>query len=271
MNTDETDNVQEDLALEPLDAGDSSANTESNRLEAPVSDSQPWTVTFRTNTRFYFSIQHIQSAALFARQSAAVETDWNKTGDTNQLYSSLVAYAIGAVFNATAFLEALINELLADSVENHEGHVKGLDAETLALLAEMWKLGIPRRAGYPTLMKFQVALSLARKPSFDLGLSPFQAANTLVQLRNDLIHYEPAWVVETDTSAPETVSTPQLVRNLEGKFAPSPMPLSSFLKVLGHGCAQWSVRSSLAFADDFFTRMGLPAPYEHVRDTLATT
>lgn len=266
-----TDDPNSDMMLAPPDEDDTGANTVSTHSEVSVPDENlTRTEHLRIATRTYFSIQHIQSAALFARQCRAVEEDWSKTGDTNGLYTPLAAYAIGAVFNATAFLEAVINELFADSVENQEGHVKGLEAETLALLAHMWTLDIPKRAGYPILMKFQVALSLARKPMFNLGSPPFQAANILVQLRNNLIHYEPAWVVETDTRAPETVATPQLVRNLTDKFAPSPLPMSSLLKFLGHGCAQWAVQSSLALADDFFLRMGLKAPYDHVRDALVT-
>lgn len=248
---------------------DSGPTGDGKGLEAAFADSLTLTERLRVSTRTYFSIQHIQSAALFARQAAVVEADWTKTSDTS-LYSSLLAYATGAIFSATAFLEAIINELFADSGQNLEGHVKGLDAQTIALLAELWNLGIPRRAGYPILDKYQVALTVARKPLFDAAHSPFQDAGILVQLRNNLIHYEPAWVLETDTGAPEAVPTPQLVRKLEGKFAPCPLPLSSPTKFFGHGCAKWSVLSSVEFADEFFKRMGLLAPYDHVRGALST-
>lgn len=228
-----------------------------------------WSERIQITTRTYFSIQHLQSAALFARQAALVETNWHATAD-NTLYSSLIAHSTAAVLSTTAFLEAVINELFMDSVENPEGHVKGLDAATIAQLADLWKLGIPRRAGYSILDKFQVALTQARKPLFEPGIRPYQDTNILVQLRNNLIHYEPQWVVETNTGAPEAVSTPQLVRKLDGKFALSPIPLSSLLKYLAHGAAQWAVVSSIAFADEFFTRMGLPIPYDHVRSELTT-
>lgn len=237
--------------------------------EVTFVDSLTLTEHFRASSRTYFSIQHIQSAALFSRQAAAIEAEWVKTGDIN-LCSPLLAYTSGAVFSATAFLESLINELFADAVENHEGHVKGLDEVTIADFAEFWKLGIPRRASYPIHQKYQVALTVARRPLFDAGTAPYQDAAILVQLRNNLIHYEPAWVLEIDTGAPEAVTTPQLARKLEGKFAPSPLPLSSATKLFGHGCSEWSVLLSVAFADEFFKRMGLLPPYDHVRGALST-
>ena len=68
-------------------------------------------------TRTYFSIKHIMSAALFSRLSYDIE---NNPLDRNssESRSKHDAYVIGAVFAATGFLEATINELIADVEEN---------------------------------------------------------------------------------------------------------------------------------------------------------
>ncbi len=39
-------------------------------------------------------------------------------------------------------------------------------------------------------------------------------------------------------------------------------------KLLGAGCAAWVVRSVLALSDEFHVRLGIPAPYEGIRETL---
>ena len=41
-------------------------------------------------------------------------------------------------------------------------------------------------------------------------------------------------------------------------------------KCLGHGCAEWAIMNSIIFTDEFFRRLGLPVPYEGIRDELAT-
>lgn len=130
----------------------------------------------------------------------------------------------------------------------------------------MWKQGIPRRAGYPILQKYEIALQLNGKPSFDTSRSPYQDAKQLVNLRNALVHFEP----ETITSAVDG-KKPQAhaFDGLQSKFPNNPLtgPGNPYYpdKMLGAGCAAWAVRSAVAFTDEFFAKLGMPPMYESVR------
>jgi hypothetical protein len=61
---------------------------------------------------------------------------------------------------------------------------------------------------------------------------------------------------------------------LAKKFAKNPLagknvPFFPY-QCLGHGCAEWAILNSIIFSDEFFRRLGLPAPYEGIRDELGT-
>ena len=73
--------------------------------------------------RCYYSINHVQSSALFARSSRAIENSWNgKFSD--ELFAQHRAYVTGSIFAGVSFLEATINELFADTIDNPDGVVK---------------------------------------------------------------------------------------------------------------------------------------------------
>ena len=81
---------------------------------------------------------------------------------------------------SVSFLEATINELFADSVDNPWGPLKDLDVDARKLLAEMWSLRVPRTAKSGVLSmrgvleKYEIARMLLRKPGFDVARSPYQ-------------------------------------------------------------------------------------------------
>jgi hypothetical protein len=103
----------------------------------------------RIRTRMYYSQQHIQSAALFTRQSYQIEGDYNGT-PLNGLIVEHRSYVTGAIFAAVSFLESTINELFSDTIDHPDGDLAShLDSSTKLLMADMWKRGIPRTATYP--------------------------------------------------------------------------------------------------------------------------
>lgn len=227
--------------------------------------------TITVKSRHYFSLQHIQSAALFARQCYQIEKNYGGIFSAD-LIADHWSYVTGALFAATSFLEATINEVFADTVDHPDGELAShLDATTKELMADMWKRDIPRTAHYQIIEKFQIALTLARKPLLDLSRSPFQDVQTLIIMRNDLIHFEPVWTsVEAEKAHKRILSLQQ-----EKKFALNPLITSAgnpFYpdKCLGHGCAKWAVSNSIQFAEDFFSRMGIPVLFDHIRTRLNT-
>ena len=101
-------------------------------------------------SRMYFSIQHIQSAALFARHAYSIEKNYNGVF-SDELFSQHRAYVTGSILSSVFFLEAAINELFADTVETNSEIVKKLNPATIQLMAEMWKLDVPRTANFKIL------------------------------------------------------------------------------------------------------------------------
>ena len=127
---------------------------------------------------------------------------------------------MGAIFTSVAFLEATVNEFFADAADDLPGLrefgilkksgtatrvLKGIDNQLVNRLGKLWKLGVPRRAPYSILNKFEVALALADKEPFDQGAKPYQEVKLLVTLRNEWIHYEPGWRAEHDGFSPRGI------------------------------------------------------------------
>jgi hypothetical protein len=227
--------------------------------------------------RTYFSRNHMLGAAHFARQSARLEALHASGTALDQVLFEHRGYVIGAVLSSAAFLEAAINELFADAADERYDEVKQrLPDDTVKLLAEMWSLDVPRRAGrYAILEKYQIALTLARLPKLDKGRQPYQDTELLVKLRNELTHAEPITDVHSSPADGSEAALRKFEKQLSKRFAASALFASSgnaFFpdKCLGHGCAEWSVKTALAFADDFFGRIGLSRPLEGYRDRLAT-
>jgi hypothetical protein len=64
----------------------------------------------------------------------------------------------------------------------------------------------------------------------------------------------------------------KLIKSLRGKFSTIPWIGNNnpFFpdKCLSYGCARWAVESSFAYSDEFYKKLGVPAPYEHIRQYL---
>lgn len=165
------------------------------------------------------------------------------------------AHAIGAVIFSAAALEAEANELFADASDN-SASIRPLDEAAAKRLGALWRADVPRTAAYPILEKYTIALLLTDRVGFDLGTEPWQSASALVKLRNALIHYEPEWV-----PMPGSDETHRFEKSLRGKFYENPLaPADSPYyptKLLGHGCAQWAVKTALTFSSEFAERLGL--------------
>ena len=214
--------------------------------------------------RRYYSPQHIKSAALFTRQSYQIEEEYRSNGVlTDELIEDHRSYVTGAIFAAVSFLEATINELFMDASEYPESSVtKNIDPSTKLLLSEMWKLDIPRTARYSVLEKFQIALTLARKP-FDTNTLLYQDIKILVIIRNELTHFELVWERGEDFALAKDKKILQgLQRNKPQKFILNPLftgrPSIPYFpdRCLSHGCAEWAVIKSIEFVTLFSSRIG---------------
>ena len=115
-----------------------------------------------TSGRFYASIQHIQSAALFARHVHVIEAN-NISEVNDKCLAEQKAYVTGAIFASIAFLEATINEFFDDALDGPEEHLKALSNEEKAILGEIWKKDLFQMARLPMINKFQIALMLMKR------------------------------------------------------------------------------------------------------------
>jgi hypothetical protein len=223
-------------------------------------------------SRKYLSIQLVQSAAYFAREARSIEANSAPPSKPDHLQHQ--SYVIGAVWMATGFLEADINELFSDAAEDYKEHLSPLDKDVIDLLGSMWKRGIPRTARYHILEKYEIFLELARKKAFDRGIAPYQDVQAMIDLRNALMHHEPEWMLVGSTAPPQPADAHILEKRLKGRFKTNPLTAAGnpFYpdKCLGYGCAKWCVESSINFVDQFCKGLGTKPTFDHVRTTLNT-
>jgi hypothetical protein len=215
----------------------------------------PPTIAFRT----YWSRQHLWTAFYCARRAAEIERAPIDL-KSEPLRRTHRAYVISAIVAAAAVLDAVANEVFLDATDNPAA-LKGLEAGAARRLARVW----PRVERLPALSRCQCALRFARCLRFDEGAEPFQSARLLMALRNALVH---ARVETHDTGLPDSALRGWRV-GLRGRFSTSPFAGKNAPyfpdRVLGHGAAHWSARSSIRFADRFFERLGLEPPYGSLR------
>ena len=210
-----------------------------------------------------FSTQHFWSAQIFADHALELEREHSGGRREADTYARHQAYASGCVLCCVAFLEAYINELFEHCALTLGGApIDGLARDDQATLGRMWRRGIPRTARYAVLEKYDIALDLLGKATFEPGVSPYQGASALVALRNALIHYEPDFYPVPGPGRPvDPAAAPALEKRLRGKFALNPFAREGYGFFPDHclsaGCCAWALEASFSFAMDFIGRMGI--------------
>jgi len=215
------------------------------------------TLSLKTN----YSGYHLNGAALFSRTAAKIEREYNpplKDDLRTEYFSAVTA----SVLMSVAALESKINELYLYAVDRNPHIFKGVEDWIIDTLQELW-FSLEEK---PILVKYQLALTICKKEKFDKGQNPFQDANRLITLRNALVHYKPEW--DTDLNEHK-----KLESYLKGRFNISPFSHSNdafFPKqCIGHGCAAWSVITTINFINEFYKRLGIIGRLV-AKDNLAT-
>jgi hypothetical protein len=214
--------------------------------------------------RTHFNVQHMIAAAYFARSALEIESNHTDLID-GEPYFAHRGYVTGAVLSAAASLEATINELFIDAQNPGSPTFEGGDSRTPRLLAEGSWDEIERK---PTLCKYQTALILAEKQEFNRGVPPYREADDLIQLRNALVHYKPEW--DRDQKKHRKIAD-----RLKSRFPQNPFAGSNDVffpkKCLGHGCAEWAVKSSVTFIESLYSQLGLPSIFRNYPQELLRT
>ena len=206
-------------------------------------------------------MSHLQSAAYFARESAKYE---KTTKVTEELQSQHRAYVTASIILSIASIESAINELFLEAVHKNNQFFSHLQPNVPDLLIELW--GQAER--FSILEKYQLVLAVAGKEKFNKGNSPYQEVDSAIRLRNALVHYKPEWDDEIKEH-----------KNLESRFKsrfllnPFTKPAQAFFphRCLGHGCAEWIVKSCINFTEDFYNRAGFKTKWDKEQKNLLKT
>ena len=197
-----------------------------------------------------FSKQHFRTARYFAAVSAKIENENKYDTEDENIKSIHRSYVTGAIFSSVAGLESSINELYLEACDKNNNTLQGLDENDLDKIAEWWN-ELERSS---ILLKYQMALMLANHNKFDHGTQPYQDVDSLIQLRNALVHYKPEW--DTESQKHEN-----LRKRLNLKFILNPFASKSRLwfphKCLGSGCVLWSINASEVFITSFCKKMSI--------------
>ncbi len=218
----------------------------------------------------YYSIQHVQAAAYLTRQAAKLEA--GLASDSAPETVALKAYVASALFSSVAFLEALANEMYADAIRPEGGHLSALDERDRSMIAGLGATDSVQKAS--VLSKYDLILRAAGKLPPSSDCDPYQATATVIRLRNEIVHYKASFFdVGTEGMVRAgSFNTGKLPQQIKGKFDPrrGAQGLSGDAW-LGHGLAQWSVNTTVAYADAIFSILGVTPYYDHVRTKLGTS
>ena len=215
----------------------------------------------------YYSIQHAQAAAYFARQASSIES--NPDDETEQARVALHAYVASTLFSSVAFLEALANELYADAAQPDGGHLSALPERDRALIAELGATETIQKA--PVLSKFDLLLRGAGKAALPKDRAPYQVTATLIRLRNEIVHYKASFfdIGSEGMVRPGNFNDSNLseqVRNLfPHRIKPRGWAADNWMS---SGCARWAVTTAVTHADAVFHAMSIDPYYNHVRASL---
>lgn len=223
----------------------------------------------------HYSLSFILYSTFLCRLSGVIESSISNAWEFRKLSIAHGAFVSTAIFSAVSFLEATINELFDDAVENKERFdgLLYLDENLLMQMEDWW---ITKGIKAPTLEKYQKILKLADKSKFNKGTQPYQDVKLVTQLRNSLVHYKPEWSNTVLNTKLEVIKVEDsFIDKLKGKFELCPFvaPANAFFpdKCLGYGCAKWAIDSILKFTDEFLERMAIRTQYALIRYRLTTT
>jgi hypothetical protein len=228
--------------------------------------------------RTKFSIIHIQAAAYYARQTGEMEQQYRNTGaagapdERDWNITKHRFHVANTVISSAAFLEATINELFIDIVDEGQ-RVHNHDPEFVRRVQMLHSEDAGFLRPLSPLEKYQVALGLDGDARFDTGRQPYQDAFEVKRLRNALMYYTPQTI---PTLATSDDIEPALARALDTKgFDRNPLvgEGNAFFpdQCFSYGCAEWVVESSIEFTNEFFDRIGEHVPYDHIRARLDTS
>jgi hypothetical protein len=201
--------------------------------------------------RYSFTAQFLRGSAIFATHAHKIESKGSDivSEDTQAEHRS---YIVSAVIQCAAALESEISEVTRHGPGHHLGS-NGLDAAAYAFLQPLMDVIDEQQ----TLNRYELVLHLLRRPALDRGGHPYQPADLLIKLRNELIHYKSKW-------GPEMERQKLFDRLLQLRLEKPPF-ISVHTNFFPHQClsaslASWCVMAAGSFINDFYARLGILSP-----------
>ena len=209
--------------------------------------------TPRVGVRAYFATQHLWNARHMAQLCADSEADLVEQGFRG-MDRAVRAFALAAVMESVAFLEALVNGVWQDAADydprSPDSRLAGLSVQSIARLGELWRNDRVERS-LSVIDKYQVALACVDQPKMDIGGEPGQSVDAIILLRNDLLHFKPKtrWTDEVH----------RLEERLRPRIGKNPLfDINPWLPdhALTSSCAKLAYEKSREFAENWWQRMG---------------
>lgn len=217
------------------------------------------TDTITADTRYSFTAQFLEASALFVRRARAIEA----TADANtdeQIQCEHRGLVCAVIMQCAAALETETHEICVHGPGAHLGS-RGTDELARDFLRPVADIVDDQR----TLSRFDLILHLLNRQSFDKSANPYQAAELVVRLRNEIIHYKSRWGVEMEKNKLQAG-----LRALGHRPPPYTNPNMNFFphRCLSADCAAWALSSVVAFLEAFYAALGIPSRFETYRSRL---
>lgn len=208
-------------------------------------------------TRPRFARGHFIAARQMANLAKKLESKLVAKGQLGRS-GRLQSFAVSAITESVAFLEALVNEIwqyAIDADANTNPNLWGMGTEAIDLVRRFDSYERLERA-LNTLGKYDLVLACAGKPPLDISRRPGQDIGPLIKLRNALTHYKPEmqWsnkVHKLEQRLSHLVPANPVMQNALPWFPD---------QVLCAGVAEWAWQRSREFAMDWQQSLGLTMP-----------
>jgi hypothetical protein len=217
------------------------------------------TATATADARYTFTGQFLEASALFIRHARAIEATAD-AGTEDQIRCEHQGLVCSVIMQCAAALETETHEVCVHGPGAHLGS-GGTDELARAFLRPVADIVDDQS----TLSRFDLILHLLKRPPLSKGTNPYQAAELVVRLRNEIVHYKSRWGAEMEKNKLQAA-----LQSLGHKPAPYTHPSMNFFphRCLNADCAAWALSSVVAFLEAFYTALGVPSRFETYRSRL---
>ncbi|MBO1255709.1 hypothetical protein J3L16_08435 [Alteromonas sp. 5E99-2] len=212
----------------------------------------------------FYSIKHLKTSIYFVERAKEIEC--SLTSNTGEAVDILHSYVTGALFSSVAFLEALANEMFAEASKSNGGCFNSLETAIIDKISD--RANSKKFEQVKVLDKLNLLLELCGHDKLTKGGPPYQHTKTLIDIRNQLMHYKASFLdIGTEGMVrPGSFGSSDLARFVRGLF-PDRKNFNNAIRSdgwIGFGCANWALKTARNHADLIHETIGIEPYYSHV-------